>query len=286
MDLYTATVDQTAHIEALRVDVQARSNAIANVFPLMSDAELIEMARSIKQDGLLHPILLDLDGKIADGRNRWIACTLAGVDPTVTPLLESVNVADIIRSENILRRHLSTTQRAAFAADLANLKQGGKQPAGLQDAISDARAAELMGISERSERKAKKVKKIAPALHEKMKSNEVPLETATAIVEIPDEEERHAAVQDVLNGNRESAARKAKRAKLLEASNAAYSKRAREERHSRPPYVALIELLTELPEVLVRHEPASETIAELTALFDAALSLLRGRSHIATDGLE
>jgi ParB-like chromosome segregation protein Spo0J len=55
---------------------------IANKYPLLSDAELQEMADDIKDRGLLHPIIM-LRGKVLDGRNRWIACDLAGVERRV-----------------------------------------------------------------------------------------------------------------------------------------------------------------------------------------------------------
>ena len=39
-------------------------------------------AADIKANGLVHPIMLDVDGKIlVDGRNRLKACEIAGVEP-------------------------------------------------------------------------------------------------------------------------------------------------------------------------------------------------------------
>jgi hypothetical protein len=53
---------------------------IANVFPLMTEAELDELAKDIKANGLTCPIVL-YDDKILDGRNRYLACQKAGVTP-------------------------------------------------------------------------------------------------------------------------------------------------------------------------------------------------------------
>jgi len=43
----------------------------ANIFPMMSDAELDDLTESIRANGQRHPILL-YEGKILDGRNRYI----------------------------------------------------------------------------------------------------------------------------------------------------------------------------------------------------------------------
>src|SRR6266851_4167433 len=39
-----------------------------------------------KADGLLHPVVLDAQGMLIDGRNRLEACRRAGVDPDFTAL--------------------------------------------------------------------------------------------------------------------------------------------------------------------------------------------------------
>jgi ParB-like nuclease domain len=52
----------------------------ANIFPLMSDDELQKLADDIKANGLKNPIIL-LEDKVLDGRNRLLACKLAGVSP-------------------------------------------------------------------------------------------------------------------------------------------------------------------------------------------------------------
>lgn len=75
---------------------------------------------------------------------------------------EGSDAAAFVISLNLHRRHLTESQRAAVAAKLANLKAGDNQhttaPANLPDhAVSQAQAAEMLNVSERSVRAAVKV---------------------------------------------------------------------------------------------------------------------------------
>jgi hypothetical protein len=53
----------------------------ADLFDPMGKAELKELADDIKKRGLILPITRDDQGKILAGRNRLVACHLAGVEP-------------------------------------------------------------------------------------------------------------------------------------------------------------------------------------------------------------
>lgn len=46
---------------------------IASVFPLMERQAIVDLKNDIAKHGLLEPIVL-LDGKVLDGRNRFLAC--------------------------------------------------------------------------------------------------------------------------------------------------------------------------------------------------------------------
>lgn len=96
----------------------------AAVFPMLPDDELAELAEDIKANGLLHPIVLDKDGLIVDGRNRDAACKRAGVEPTYTTL-NGHDPVDFILSANVHRRHLTEGQRAiaVVRAERFKLKQ-------------------------------------------------------------------------------------------------------------------------------------------------------------------
>ncbi|MFJ7590836.1 ParB N-terminal domain-containing protein [Streptomyces sp. NPDC097617] len=57
----------------------------ADTLPMLDQDELHDLAESIKTEGLHHPIVLDPDGVLVDGRNRLAACKIAGVEPASPP---------------------------------------------------------------------------------------------------------------------------------------------------------------------------------------------------------
>lgn len=88
----------------------------AEVFPMLPDDELDELAEDIRTNGLRHPLLVK-DGQLVDGRNRREACRRAGIEPT-TAEVNGIEVEALILSENIARRHLGKSQRAMAVAML------------------------------------------------------------------------------------------------------------------------------------------------------------------------
>src|SRR3974390_2198233 len=94
---------------------QIKVHPKAALFPMLSKEELSELAEDIKQNGLKHPIVLDNEGLLIDGRNRLEACTLAKVEPEFVTLNGEDPEAFII-SQNLARRHLTPGQRAIVAA--------------------------------------------------------------------------------------------------------------------------------------------------------------------------
>ena len=69
-------------------------------------------------------------------------------------------------STNLHRRHLTESQRASVAARLANMRQGARtdrEPRANLHEVSTSSAAEMLNVSERSVKSARKVHEVASA---------------------------------------------------------------------------------------------------------------------------
>jgi hypothetical protein len=98
----------------------------ADIFPMMSEEELQDLAEDIKANGLVHPLIVDKDNQLIDGRNRLAACKLAGIEPR----FEQLNGRDplaYIASANLKRRNLTKGQQAmALAMIYPEKDKGGR----------------------------------------------------------------------------------------------------------------------------------------------------------------
>jgi ParB-like chromosome segregation protein Spo0J len=82
---------------------------LANEYPLLEKGRLDELAESIKANGQREKIVR-LDGLILDGRNRYLACRVAGVEPVYREYdgpADDDSLRAFIEDANEHRRHLS-----------------------------------------------------------------------------------------------------------------------------------------------------------------------------------
>jgi N6-adenosine-specific RNA methylase IME4 len=115
---------------------------LADIFPLIEGDDFDELVQDIRKRGLRERIEL-LDGRILDGRNRYLACVAAGLIPAeltapnaghlkyfhsfVPAVADTPSQDELIAyviSKNLRRRQLNDDQRRMVAARLVNLKQG------------------------------------------------------------------------------------------------------------------------------------------------------------------
>ena len=154
---------------------------------MMPDADLQRMADDIKENGLNDDIITH-QGKILDGRNRFKACEIAGIEPRFNEYDGDDALAFVI-SHNLHRRHLSESQRALVGAKWAKLKHGGdrksneiKSPIGdLKQQSATAtrdKAGKILSVGTSSIDRAKKVIKEAPQLVPKIESGEMTVNKA------------------------------------------------------------------------------------------------------------
>lgn len=138
-------------------------------FPRIVGNEFDSLVADIKANGLREPITL-YEGQVLDGGNRYAACLEAGVEPHFVGFTGG-DIAAFVLSANMHRRHLSQGQNAAIIAQVTNWaeanQRGGRRATDAIPTIPLATVAEraqASGTSERTQRKADKIAKVAPEL--------------------------------------------------------------------------------------------------------------------------
>lgn len=174
---------------------------VANLFPEMTDAEFGRLCADIRANGQREPIVL-FDGQVIDGRNRLRACRWLEFEPkTRTFHGNESDLLSYVVSLNLHRRHLTESQRAMVAEKIANTKHGGRrkgvqrdQGANLPLETTNAQAAELLNVSERSVKSATKVRKEAePEVTAAVEAGEMSLNEASKVVQLKPAEQREIA---------------------------------------------------------------------------------------------
>lgn len=160
----------------------------ANLFPMMTEKEYQGLKADIAEHGQREDIT-EWCGKIIDGRNRLRACEELGIEPLIAELDEEHDPYAYVISHNLHRRHLTTSQRAKVAANLATLKRGRPSSENPQNCGNTTEeAAKLLNVSTRSVEMAKQVVEHgSKELNEAVDRGEIPVSFAAKFVaEEPD----------------------------------------------------------------------------------------------------
>ncbi|MGH3635612.1 MAG: ParB/RepB/Spo0J family partition protein, partial [Mycobacterium sp.] len=137
---------------------------VADLFPMLADDELKDLAADIAERGLLQPITLDTEGRILDGRNRHAACAIAGIEPSFTTY-DGDDPDGYALAVNIARRHLTKGQQAMVAARASCF-------------MKQTEAARALHMSHDRVHRAKTVLDHAPDLADAVIAGSVPLDKA------------------------------------------------------------------------------------------------------------
>lgn len=180
-------------------------HAAADIFPLMSDADLAALVEDIRENGQREPIIVH-GHLILDGRNRHRACLQLGIKPKLKEWDEVGTAAAYVISANLRRRHLNESQRAMIATRLATLERGQKKADAQICASSQNDAADMLKVSRRSVQLAAVVQdKAAPELVSAVERGDIPVSTAAKLVELPASRQR-----EIASAGKKAAAKSAK----------------------------------------------------------------------------
>ena len=190
-----------------------RFHRLANVFPLLGEAEFAELVKDIRANGQMDPIVM-FEGLILDGRNRYLAIEEINKDLPVAERMPHTEIkfdqkwpgrdpADYVWSHNVVRRHLSQGQIDFAAQALEELGWGGKpgnrnaaksktemQPGTTDEPKTRKVIAKETGATVRGMAKAAKVRKRAtPKVQKAVRDGDLTLNAADRIADLPPEEQ-------------------------------------------------------------------------------------------------
>jgi N6-adenosine-specific RNA methylase IME4 len=160
---------------------------VCDIFPMMEGEEFDALVVDIGGYGQREPIWT-YQGKIIDGRNRYKACSLLGIEPQYKEWSGEGSLVGLVISLNLKRRHLTGSQKAAcaveiekqFAEETRKRQAHGMTAPGktlverFPEAIERARdeAGKILGVSGRYVSDAKTLKERAPAIFAQVQSGE------------------------------------------------------------------------------------------------------------------
>jgi DNA modification methylase len=159
------------------------------------------------------------EGKLLDGRNRWEACALAGVEPRFTEFDGDDPIGWVV-SQNLVRRHLNASQRAVVAFDLLPLlekeakerqRRSNSYKGNVQLAPNGANqngkgkasemAARIAKSSSRHVERVKSISKRAPELIDEIRSGRINVADAQQLADLPAAQRARLLEQSDGNGD-------------------------------------------------------------------------------------
>lgn len=226
------------------------------------------LVADIQANGQHEPIVVT-NGEILDGRHRFEACRMLGLEPKIIERndLSDEQARTLVISANLVRRQMTLGQRALVALRLRN------GSASLQSRLSNKQAAQIAGISERLLQTLIATLKRDPNLEARIESGELSINGANTVAELP-EQQRAEVVQSL-----GAASSKGAKKKLIRAAKAASSVSSGM-RKSQPgpefptPYLELLRELQALPDLL---EAVPLNPAQMEKLIQA---LIHARSEV------
>ena len=163
-------------------------HSLATLFPPMSNDEYDALKNDVAENGQLDPITIWND-EIIDGAHRYKACQELGVEPYFQDFNGTINDAiSLTISKNIMRRHLSVSQRAMIANDLAQQHPGGDRKsddhsANSPNGLTQGDAATLMNVGTKAVSEARKIANFGDdKLVDAVRNNKLSLNAASAAV--------------------------------------------------------------------------------------------------------
>jgi ParB-like chromosome segregation protein Spo0J len=161
---------------------------LADLFPLLEGAEFDELVEDIRQHGVLEPVWL-YDDQVLDGRNRYRACQALDIH-CPSRIYDGNDPVGFVLALNIKRRHLTESQRAMVAAEIAHLAPHRPAKTVGISTVTQSEAAKMLHVSRESVVAANNVRKEgAPEVIDAVKTGELRVSSALELTGLPKEDQ-------------------------------------------------------------------------------------------------
>jgi ParB-like chromosome segregation protein Spo0J len=188
----------------------------ASLVPPLSEEEYNSVKKSVKENGLYIPIIVDQNGIILDGHHRYKICKELGIEPQflVRNFNDSLEEKLFVFQSNLQRRQLNNFQKTELALksksiveEVArrNMSLGGSgkgKGSKCLESLGEKGVAEeigkLAGVSHETVRKVEKIIECFPAEHlDKVRTGEISISQAHGIILLS--EQKHKMGREFLS---------------------------------------------------------------------------------------
>ena len=195
----------TAHVQ------QYIFSYLVRLFPAVPHDEFADFVDNVRENGLIDAIVV-WRGAIVDGWHRYLACLAAGVAPKFTYLPNDADPLVFVVAKNLMRRHLTTSQRAEIAYRISALSARGRPRGEEKDgevprrSYTQAEAAKLLRVSRREVGYAAKVfspdSPVDPQVRRAVQQGTLRVSDGARVADDPPEVQREALARVVAKKHR------------------------------------------------------------------------------------
>lgn len=163
---------------------------IAKLFPPIEGRDLEELRADIESRGMINAITI-YEGMVLDGWHRYQIAMAIGKAVKSEPLPAGADPIQWAMSKNLRRRHLTSSQRALIAAQIADHRNQGRPGEGEKTL---AASADELNVGERTAARARKVLDNAePEVTHQVRTGRASLNDAESIADETPTAQRQAA---------------------------------------------------------------------------------------------
>ncbi len=134
---------------------QLLPHEVAKLIPTMSDDEYQALKADIAKHGQREPLVVH-EGKILDGRHRYRACMELDLEPRTVSWDGRGSAVTFVISQNLHRRHLTASQRAAVAVQASTMYEA-ERNARVRQRRGAVTAGKASGAARRDRSKVKEI---------------------------------------------------------------------------------------------------------------------------------